>query len=187
MTARKPRKRDQLLPTIGWREWVALPGLDIPWIKAKVDTGARSSSLHAYDIRHFERRGERWVRFKVHPAQKNHRILVEAEAPVVDQRTVKSSSGQQSLRWVVSTDVEVLGTRWPIELTLTRRDTMGFRMLLGRQAIRGHFLVDPGHSFLGGAPPKGTHPGRASTGPRAPADPAPDGDSHDPSLGAGEE
>ena len=89
------------------------------------------------------------VRFAVHPTQRTTRGTVRAEAEVVDQRKVKTSSGMESLRWVIATEVELLGRRWPIEVTLTRRDTMGFRMLLGRQAIRGHFVVDPGRSFLG--------------------------------------
>lgn len=148
--ARKGSKPKPAKPVMGWREWVALPDLGIGRIKAKVDTGARSSSLHAYEIRRFRRKGVSMVRFKVHPIQRNFRTTVESEAVVVDQRKVRSSSGQQSLRWVVETDIEVLGQRWPIEITLSRRDAMGFRMLLGRQAIRGHFVVDPGRSFVGG-------------------------------------
>jgi hypothetical protein len=136
------------LPVIGWREWIALPDLGIDRIKAKVDTGARSSSLHGYDIRRFKRRGVSWVRFRVHPVQRDHRVMVEAEAKVVGQRKVRTSSGHDSLRWVIETDAMVGGKRWPIEITLTRRDAMGFRMLLGRQAVRGEFLVDPSRSFV---------------------------------------
>ena len=143
-----PRK--SLLPVIGWREWIALPELGVERMKAKIDTGARSSSLHAYDIRPFERKGKAWVRFKVHPLQKDHRLTVEAEARVVEKRKVKASSGHETLRWVVETDVVLGEMRWPIELTLTRRDAMGFRMLLGRQAVRRRFLVDSGRSFLFG-------------------------------------
>lgn len=130
---------------------MALPGLGVARVKAKVDTGARSSSLHAYDIRRFRRKGASMVRFVVHPIQRENRTTVEAEAEIVDQRKVKSSSGVESLRWVILTEIELLDRRWPIEVTLTRRDAMGFRMLLGRQAIRGRFLVDPGRSFLGEA------------------------------------
>lgn len=137
-------------PVIGWREWIALPELGIDRIKAKVDTGARSSSLHAYDFRRFRRGGISWVRFRVHPVQRNHRVTVEAEARVIGQRKVRTSSGHDSLRWVVETDAMIGGERWPIEITLTRRDSMGFRMLLGRQAVRGHFMVDPGRSFING-------------------------------------
>lgn len=143
-------------PAIGWREWLALPELGIERIKAKIDTGARSSSLHAYDIRRFRRKGVSMVRFRVHPLQRDFRTTVEAEAEVVGQRKVKSSSGQESLRWVVTTPVELGGERWPIEITLTRRDAMGFRMLLGRQAIRGHYVVDPGRSYLAGKTTKET-------------------------------
>ncbi|MFP3949253.1 MAG: ATP-dependent zinc protease [Longimicrobiales bacterium] len=137
---------------MGWREWVALPELGVDRIKAKVDTGARSSSLHAFEIERFRRKGVSMVRFAVHPIQRTLRGTVRAEAEVVDQRKVKTSSGVESLRWVIVSDVELMDQRWPIEVTLTRRDTMGFRMLLGRQAIRGHFLVDPGRSFLGEKP-----------------------------------
>lgn len=137
-------------PVIGWREWLALPALGIERIKAKIDTGARSSSLHAYDIRRFRRKGVSMVRFRVHPLQRDFRTTVEAEAEVVDQRKVKTSSGQESLRWVITTPVELGTQRWSIEITLTRRDAMGFRMLLGRQAIRGHYVVDPGRSYLAG-------------------------------------
>jgi hypothetical protein len=143
-----PRKSH--LPVIGWREWITLPELGIEGMKAKIDTGARSSSLHAYDIRPFERKGKPWVRFKVHPLQKDHRLTVEAEARVVEKRKVKASSGHETLRWVVETDVVLGEMRWTIELTLTRRDAMGFRMLLGRQAVRRRFLVDSGRSFLFG-------------------------------------
>lgn len=144
--------RQSSLPVIGWREWISLPGLGIDAIKAKVDTGARSSSLHAYDIRRFKRRGVSWVRFRVHPVQRNHRVTVEAEAKVVGQRKVKTSGGHETLRWVVETEVLVGEQTWPVEITLTRRDAMGFRMLLGRQAVRNHFLVDPGRSYLTGKP-----------------------------------
>ena len=148
----KGRARER--PVIGWREWVALPGLGIEAIKAKVDTGARSSSLHAYDIRRFKRGGRRWVRFKVHPIQRDFRTTAETEAPLIDLRKVTSSSGTASLRPVILTEIELHGQRWEIEITLTRRDEMGFRMLLGRQAVRDRFVVDPGRSFITGTPEK---------------------------------
>jgi len=144
------------LPVIGWREWVALPELGIPSVKAKVDTGARTSSLHAYDVEEFKRGRTRMVRFKVHPEQRHSRPVIAAEAPLVDHRHVRPSSGVAQRRPVISTCIELLGRRWPIELTLTNRDEMGFRMLLGRQAIRGSFAVDPGRSFLNGRRIKGT-------------------------------
>jgi hypothetical protein len=135
------------LPTIGWREWLALPELGIRRIKAKVDTGARSSALHAYDMEYFTDRGGRWVRFKVHPVQRNSRIVRACQAQVVDMRNVTSSGGHTTLRPVIITDVELQEQRWKVEITLIARDEMGFRMLLGRQAVRDHFLVDPGRSF----------------------------------------
>ncbi len=138
---------------VGWREWVTLPELGIPAIKAKIDTGARSSSLHAYDMKRFKRRGVSMIRFKVHPIQREARTVVEAEAELVDLRKVRSSSGTQTLRPVILTPMELGDDVWDIEVTLVRRDAMGFRMLLGRQAIRRHFQVDPGGSYLASTPP----------------------------------
>lgn len=135
---------------VGWREWVSLPGLGVPRIKAKLDTGARSSALHAWNVRRFKRGGISMVRFGIHPIQRDDRTSVEAEAVVLGERKVRSSSGQITLRIVVRTDLEMLGERWPIELTLARRDEMGFRLLLGRQALRGRVVIDPGTSYLGG-------------------------------------
>lgn len=134
--------------TVGWREWVALPELGVGRIKAKIDTGARSSALHAHGVRFVRRGGRRYVRFKLFPDQKDDRTFVEARAPWVEERKVRSSSGVESLRPVVHTVLELGGQRWPIEVTLTRRDAMGFRLLLGRTALRGRCLVDPGASFL---------------------------------------
>ena len=142
------------LPIIGWREWVALPSLGITAIKAKIDTGARSSALHAFDLEAFERDGRPMVRFSIHPHQRSARQERVVEAQVVEHRRIRSSSGHEDLRPVILTEVELLGRRIQTELTLTNRDAMGFRMLLGRQALRGDFVVDPDHSFLGGR--KGT-------------------------------
>ena len=137
---------------IGWREWIALPGLGIDRIKVKIDTGARSASLHAYDIQRFRRKGVRMVRFRVHPIQRDFRTVVDAEAELIGERKVRSSTGIQTLRPVITTEMELMGRRRVIEVTLTRRDTMGFRMLLGRQAVQGHFLVDPARSYLAASP-----------------------------------
>tara|TARA_R110002072_G_scaffold287242_2_gene452763 strand:+ start:125397 stop:125882 length:486 start_codon:yes stop_codon:yes gene_type:complete len=137
---------------IGWREWVGLPDLKIRRIKAKIDTGARSSSLHAFDVSTFDRDGRTYARFKVHPIQRNSKKTVTCEAEVLEVRRIKSSSGHEQKRIVIVTTVEVLGEAWPIELTLANRDEMGFRMLLGREAVRGRFLVDAGISFYGGEP-----------------------------------
>jgi len=150
------RDHERARPVIGWREWVGLPDFDVVTIKAKVDTGARTSSLHAFDIDPFRRRGRDMVRFGIHPEQRSARHAVVVETPVADWRRVRSSSGEAELRPVVLATIELLDQRWKAELTLTRRDEMGFRMLLGRQAIRGRFVVDPGTSFLGGKRVKGT-------------------------------
>jgi len=138
----KPEKQ-----VVGWREWVRLPDLGVRLVKAKIDTGARTSSLHADDIRFVTRGGKRMVRFVIHPKQRTSRGAIEATAPLVDLRRVRSSNGMTELRPVIRTPVDVGGDCWVIELTLTRRDLMGFRMLLGRQALRGHAIVDPGRSF----------------------------------------
>lgn len=143
-------------PIIGWREWVALPGLRVPSVKAKVDTGARSSSLHAFALKEFRRGRRELVSFSLHPEQRSARHAQDVTLPVVDHRRVRSSNGQLEQRPVVQIEVELLGRRWDVEFTLTNRDEMGFRMLLGRTALRGRFLVDPGRSFLGGRRVKGT-------------------------------
>ncbi len=140
------------LPIIGWCEWVGLPGLGIKSIKAKVDTGARSSSLHAFDLEEFKQGGEEYVRFTVHPVQRNNTKVVKVEAKVLEYRSVRSSSGNAAIRPVIVTSVELLGVNWDVELTLANRDEMGFRMLLGREAFRRRFLVDAGKSYYGGKP-----------------------------------
>ncbi len=140
------------LPVIGWREWVGLPDFGINMIKAKVDTGARSSSLHAFDLHVFERDEAIWVRFQVHPIQRKKDRLVEVEAMVHEFRSVRSSSGIASMRPVIVTNVVLLGITWPVELTLASRDEMGFRMLLGREAFRRRFLVDAGNSYYSNKP-----------------------------------
>jgi len=146
-------KHDPLrLQTIGWREYVALPDLGVASIKAKVDTGARSSSLHAFELELFRKDKLDYVRFKIHPLQRSATKVIAVETPVFDMRRVKSSSGSSSLRPVIVTIVEMMGEAWPIELTLANRDEMGFRMLLGREAIRGRMLVDSGNSYFGGVP-----------------------------------
>jgi len=148
----RAKKARAPLPVIGWREWVGLVDLGVEKIKVKVDTGARSSSLHAFDVEDFVRDGASWVRFTVHPVQRSGDQVVSAEAPVLEYRRVRSSSGKASLRPVIVTSVSLLGQTWPVELTLANRDEMGFRMLLGREAIRGRFLVDAGKSWYGGRP-----------------------------------
>jgi len=149
LSARKPPTP---LPTIGWREWVALPSLGVAAIKAKIDTGARSSALHAFDLEYFLEQGERMVRFTIHPLQRNTKTNIFTVAKLLEFRKVKSSGGHETRRPVILTPVELLGRRFEIELTLAGRDAMGFRMLLGRQAVRQRFLVHPGRSYLGGIP-----------------------------------
>lgn len=136
------------LDILGWREWAALPELGVDRIKVKVDTGARSSALHAWDPCPFDRDGRPWLRFVLHPLQRDRTTTVVAEAPLLEHRQVRSSTGHTQLRPVISTIIRVGDVTWPIEVTLTRRDAMGFRMLLGRAALRGRFLVDPGRSYL---------------------------------------
>lgn len=141
--------------TVGWREWIALPDLGVPRIKAKVDTGARSSALHAFDLERVDvGAGAERVRFRIYPYQRDARRFVEAEAELRGERLIRNSGGEQELRPVIRTSIDLLGARFSIELTLARRDVMGFRMLLGRQALRERALVDPGRSFLGGKPAK---------------------------------
>lgn len=146
------KRKTSNLPVIGWREWIGLPDLGIKKIKAKVDTGARSSSLHAFNLQKFERDGVQWLRFHVYPVQRKLIDTVEVEAVVLEYRSVRSSSGKTAVRPVIVTNVELFDITWPVEMTLASRDEMGFRMLLGREAFRGRFLVDAGNSYYGGQP-----------------------------------
>ena len=139
----------------GWREWVSLPGAGVPWIKAKLDTGARTSSLHAFDLEEIGLPdGRDGVRFGVRPWQDSDEDAVVVECPVHDRRTIRSSSGHTEERIVVLMDVTLLWRTMTIEITLTNRDEMGFRMLIGREALRNGFLVAAGESFLGGRAPR---------------------------------
>jgi hypothetical protein len=135
---------------IGWREWVALPDVGVDWIKAKIDTGARTSSLHAFDV---EDLGDT-VRFSVRPWQDSDGDATTIEAPVYDRRVVRSSSGHEEERIVVVLLVRVFGRDVETEITLTNRDAMGFRMLIGRELLRNGFNVDSSRSFLGGRAPR---------------------------------
>ncbi len=137
---------------IGWREWVALPDLGIPEIKAKVDTGADNSALHAFNIERFDRDGSPWVRFELHPRQRRRKPSLTCEAPLVAERKVKNPGGRLEVRPVIRTRLVVAGREIGALVNLTSRDEMSFRMLLGRRTLRGKFLVDPGRSYVGGRP-----------------------------------
>lgn len=133
---------------IGWREWLALPALNVDRIKAKVDTGARTSALHAEQVTYVRRRGQTIVQFVVSSGRDSTNPQAVVQAPLLDERRVRSSNGKEELRPVIETVVRLGTQEWSIEVTLTRRDLMGFPMLLGRQALKGHAVVDPGRSFL---------------------------------------
>jgi len=133
---------------------VSLPDADVDWIKAKIDTGARSSSLHAFDVVEFEREGEDWVRFRVNPWQESASDATIVECPVHDRRRVRSSSGHAAERLVVLLAIRLIDRTVVSEVTLSNRDEMGFRMLIGREALRQGYVVDPARSFLGGRAPK---------------------------------
>ncbi|TYL55104.1 ATP-dependent zinc protease [Nocardioides sp. BGMRC 2183] len=139
---------------VGWREWVHLPAFGAGPLKAKIDTGARTSALHAFDLEEFGRDGADWVRFSIHPWQRSADDAVVVECPVYDRRSIRSSSGHAQERIVVSTDVRLLDAVITTEVTLTRRDEMGFRMLIGREALRQGFVVDAARSYVGGRPAK---------------------------------
>lgn len=148
-----PRRRGALegpLLTLGWREWAALPELGLAAVKAKIDTGARTSTLHAFYLESYRHRGERWVRFGVHPLQRRTDVVIHCSALVLDRRTVSDSGGHRERRYVIRTRIEIGTAAWPVEVTLTNRDSMLFRMLLGRTAMAGRVRVDPGSSFLCG-------------------------------------
>ncbi|MFW5824018.1 MAG: ATP-dependent zinc protease [Marinobacter sp.] len=138
--------------TLGWREWLALPELDIQRIKAKVDTGARTSCLHTFRTEPYTENGQRRVKFWVHPDQHDLHHVVECDAEVVDERSVTDSGGHKEMRLVIRTTVVVGDRSWPIEMTLTNRDSMRFRMLLGRTAMAGRCAVMPEASYLTGEP-----------------------------------
>ncbi|MCG8068578.1 MAG: ATP-dependent zinc protease [Candidatus Thiodiazotropha taylori] len=142
---------------IGWREWLILPELGIQNIKAKIDTGARTSALHAFSLKSYQESGIPMVRFGMHPLQNNTDFEQWCTAKVIDEREVTDSGGHRESRFVIRTPVKLGPHQWDIEVTLTNRDTMKFRMLLGRTAIAGHFSVDPEASYLYGKPRKNTH------------------------------
>ena len=145
-------KPDQIL-TLGWREWVGLPVLGIPALKAKVDTGARTSALHAFEIETFSEQGKPQVRFRIHPNQRDFDTVVTCVADIIDERSVTDSGGHSEKRLIIETLMTIGPWSWPIEMTLTARDNMMFRMLLGRTAIRGLAVVNPARSYVVGKKP----------------------------------
>lgn len=139
---------------LGWREWLALPDLGIPAIKTKIDTGARTSAIHAASMEIIRRQGIELVRFHVHPVRSRPDIVVQGEAPILDRRIVSDSGGHREERIFVRTRLVAGDREWPIEINLTDRETMLFPMLLGRTAMAGRVLVEPDHSYLLGRPSK---------------------------------
>lgn len=135
-------------PIIGWREWASLPGLGIDRIKAKIDTGARTSALHAFSLKPFMEGGKKRIQFTIHPFQHNTELMVTCAADIVDKRLVTDSGGHEEERYVIETTITIAGQTWPIEITLTERENMLFRMLLGRSALRKRFIVNPARSFV---------------------------------------
>ncbi|HWR93972.1 MAG TPA: 30S ribosomal protein S6--L-glutamate ligase [Flavobacterium sp.] len=141
---------------LGSEEWCSFPDLGIHTIKARVDSGAKTSALHAINIAPFIKNDSNWVKFDINPIQNNLKTVIHCEAPLIDKRIVKSSSGFREQRYVIQTTLDFGGTKWPIEMTLTNRDSMGFRMLLGREAMSGRVLVDPERKYLLGQPSNDT-------------------------------
>ena len=152
MTGRRLSSSEML--RVGWREWVRLADLGVAAIKAKIDTGARTSALHAFAVEPFRRSGALWVRFEVHPMQRSNAVKIKCEAPAIDERAVRNSGGQVELRYIIETHLMLGDRSWPIELALADRDQMGFRMLLGRTALEGRALIEPGRSFVVGQRPR---------------------------------
>lgn len=135
---------------IGWQEWCELPSLHLPAIKAKIDTGAKTSAIHASEIRPFHRHGELFVHFIVHPLQRIRALERHCTAPVVDHRVIMSTSGHKELRYVIRTPICLGDLDWEIDISLTNREPMAFRMLLGRDALRDHFMIEPGRFLIHG-------------------------------------
>ena len=139
-------------PVIGWREWVQIPELGVLEIKAKVDTGAATSSLHAFRLERFEKDGLSFVRFEIHPRQRSKRPSIECEAPIVRDTAVRNPGGRTELRPVIASTLVIAGQPVEALINLTGRDEMGYRLLLGRRTLRNRFVVDPGRSYLGPRP-----------------------------------
>ncbi len=139
-------------PRLGWREWAALPELNISEIKAKIDTGARSSALHAFAIEPYRKGHQHWLMFAIHPVQKDSSVVLECHAQIKDRRMVSDSGGHKQRRYVIETPLVLGHSRVMAEMTLTNRDSMLFRMLIGRTAMNNRFIIEPNASFLLGKP-----------------------------------
>jgi ribosomal protein S6--L-glutamate ligase len=135
-------------PLIGKKEWCALPELGLPALKARIDSGARTSALHAFNLTTEKDGDEQWVSFDIHPIQKNRKITRQCTARIVDERSIKSSSGHAEKRIVIATPLTLGADTWEIEVTLTNRDQMGHRMLIGRQAMQNRVLIDPAGAYM---------------------------------------
>ncbi|MBI1365136.1 MAG: ATP-dependent zinc protease [Alphaproteobacteria bacterium] len=145
---KKTRKTKRAPATIGWREWAAFPALGAERIKAKIDSGAKTSAIHAFKVKVVRRADGEWAEFRLHPLQKSKTPEIKCAAPIVDRRRIRSSNGAVEERIIIRTMLRLGAREWPIELSLAKRDEMGFRLLLGRSAIRRRFVIDPGASFL---------------------------------------
>jgi hypothetical protein len=141
----------QAFGIIGWREWVCFPELDGLRTKAKIDTGAQTSAIHAWNITPYEKDGEKWVSFELHPVQNSKKNSTKCSARLHDVKDIRSSNGITESRYTIVTEAKIGLHHFPIELTLTNRDAMGYRMLLGRSALHNRFLVDCSHSYIYGS------------------------------------
>lgn len=137
---------------LGWAEWLALPQLDIPYMAAKVDTGAKTSCIHAFAVEPFDKDGTTWLNIGIHPIQNNNEVEIWRQLPASEQRIVRDSGGHEESRWEIKTEIAIGGQSWNSDITLTSRDSMQFRMLLGRSAMAGNARVLPGKKFLLGNP-----------------------------------
>ncbi len=147
-TLKKTKSVKRQRPIIGWREWAGLPDFGVEEINAKIDTGAKSSAIHAYRIKEIEIDGEPHAEFFLHPVQRRKKPEIYCRAPIVDKRLIRSSNGQEEERFVIEANLRLGDRLWKADLTLTNRDAMGFRLLIGRDALRKRFMIDPGASYM---------------------------------------
>jgi len=141
MTIKKKTLDDKIL--IGRNEWCQLPDLGIPLIKAKIDTGAKTSAIHAFNIKEITNNNKAWVCFDVYPVQGNNEIIVNCRSLIIDKRLITSSNGHKEQRYVIATTLTLDNFSWNIELTLSNRDLLRYRMLIGREALDNRTLINP--------------------------------------------